>query len=200
MRSRAIAIVLGTALLSGCISLSQKPPSQLLTLTASDSAPAGVNLTGSKGDTLAVATPSTAERLDVTRVPVMTSDSSLAYLKGAVWVEKPAELFKRVLAETIRAKTNRMVVVGGELGYNASTQLAGELQAMDYDADTSSVVVRYDAVLTLPDGTVRSRRFQAMEKGVPAKAGPVGAALNRAANVVAQQVAKWVGNARGKQS
>ena len=64
---------------------------------------------------------------------------------------------------------------------------------MDYDADSSSAVVRFDAVLVDADSKVRTKRFEAVVNGVPAKAGAVGAALNEAANKVAGEVADWVG-------
>jgi len=54
------------------------------------------------------------------------------------------------------------------------------------------VVVRFDATLLGADGSVRQQRFEAVEEGILAEAGPVGAALNRAANDVARQVADWV--------
>ena len=55
------------------------------------------------------------------------------------------------------------------------------------------VIVRFDAMLRLPDGTVRTRRFESEVTGVAADATLVGPALNRAANDVAAQVADWVG-------
>ncbi len=193
MKSKFLAALASFAALSGCISLGGgEVPDQLLTLTPSATIPAGAAAEGQATAGLAVQVPSVTQRLNVTRVPVTTSDSSLAYLQDAVWVEKPAQLFRNVLAETIRAKGNRLVVGGGELEYAAQTQLSGQLVDMGYDADSGSVIVRYDAVLRLPDGTLRTRRF---EEAVPAlpEATDVGSALNQAANTVADQVAEWVG-------
>ena len=64
---------------------------------------------------------------------------------------------------------------------------------MDYDPSRSAAVVRYDAVLRLSDGTVRTQRFEAEQTGVLPDALSVAPALNRAANDVAAQVAEWVG-------
>ncbi len=189
----AFAALAALGLLSGCISFGAEPPEQLLTLTSAASVPAGSATEGQADAALAVRVPSVTQRLDVNRIPVVTSDSSLAYLVDAFWVEKPARLFRNVLAETIRAKGNRLVATGGELEYVASTQLSGALSAMDYDAASGSVVVRYDAVLQLPDGRILTRRFEETVSGVPAEAGAVGAAMNDAANTVADQVAEWVG-------
>ncbi len=190
---KILAAIASLTVLSGCISLGSEPPEQLLTLTPSVSIPAGAAAEGEVAAALAVQVPNVTQRLNVTRVPVTTSDSSLAYLEEAFWVEKPAQLFRNVLAETIRAKGNRIVVGAGELEYVARTQLAGQLVDMGYDATTGSVVVRYDAVLRGDDGTIRTRRFEESIPGVLPEAVAVGAALNDAANTVADQVAEWVG-------
>lgn len=193
MRFKPVFALLPAMLLAGCISFGAEAPDQLLTLTPTASAPAGSATSGELSSALAITEPSTAQRLDVTRVPVMTSSSALAYLEDAFWVEKPARLFQRVLSETIRARGNRLVVGGGELEYAAPTQLGGELVAMDYDAASSSVVVRFDAVLQMPSGQILTQRFESVVSGVAPDAIAVGPALNQAANDVAMQVAEWVG-------
>ena len=66
------------------------------------------------------------------------SDSTLAYLKDAVWVEKPARLFQNLVVESVRARGNRLVVREGDLGYNAITQLSGQLLDMGYDVASGS--------------------------------------------------------------
>lgn len=182
------------ASLSACVSLGGvEPPDRLLTLTPRASVPAGAAAEGEVAAALAVQVPSVTQRLNVARIPVTTSDSSLAYLADAWWVEKPAQLFRNVLVETIRAKGNRLVVSGGELESVARTQLSGQLVDMGYDATTGSAVVRFDAILELPDGTVRTRRFESSVPGIPAEAEIVGSALNEAANAVADEVADWIG-------
>ncbi|WP_234029124.1 ABC-type transport auxiliary lipoprotein family protein [Aurantiacibacter spongiae] len=193
IRTSILGALAACAALSGCISFGPDAPDQLLTLTPNATIPAGASADGSAESALAVQTPAVSQRLNVTRVPVMTSDSSLAYLQDAVWVEKPAELFRDLLSDTIRAKGNRMVIGGGELDYVAQTQLSGELVDMGYDAVTGSVVVRYDAILRLEGGRIITRRFEASVPGIAPEAVPVGAALNEAANSVADQVAEWVG-------
>ena len=192
MLKRALLPAILAIPLAGCLSLGADPPPSLLTLTPANAVPAGASTTGSAASALAVLEPNTEQRLSVTRVPVQTSDSSLAYLKDAVWVEKPARLFQSLVAETIRAKGNRLVVREGDLGYNAVTTLSGQLLDMGYDVATASVVVRYDGVLQRADGQIQTRRF---ESRVPAaaEAASVGQALNQAANQVASEVADWVG-------
>jgi cholesterol transport system auxiliary component len=74
----------------------------------------------------------------------------------------------------------------------ADVTLRGTLLEMGYDARSSSVVVRFDAVRTEAGGKATSRRFEARESGIPASAAAVGPALNRAANQVAREIAEWV--------
>jgi cholesterol transport system auxiliary component len=186
----ALAAVLA---LGGCISLGGKPPAQLLNLTATSAAPAGASASGTAENAIAVMDVEAPQKIDVARVPVDTSGSSVAYLKDAQWVEKPARLFTRLVSDTLRARGNHLVVSGTDLEDAAATKLSGTLQAMDYDAASGSVVVRFDAVLTGPNGAIRSRRFESTVGGVAAEAAPVGAALNEAANQVAAQVVDWVG-------
>lgn len=178
---------------SGCVSLSPEPPPSLLTLTPTISAPSGAMPGGDVATVLAVAEPATSARLAVTRVPVQVTASSIAYLEDAQWVERPTRLFRNLLIETLRARGGRMVIAEGELGYATTSMLSGRLLEMGYDAPSQSVILRYDAVLQAPGGAVRSQRFEAVIPGVQAKAAPVGAALNDAANQIAAQVAEWVG-------
>jgi cholesterol transport system auxiliary component len=190
---RGTAALTAVLALAGCISLGKKPPDQLLTLTAAATAAAGATASGNAENAIAVMDVEAPQKIDVARVPVDTSTSSLAYLKDAQWVEKPARLFTRLLSDTLRARGNHLVVSGTELEDAAATKLSGTLQAMDYDATSGSVIVRFDAVLQTRDGTIRSKRFESTVTGVAAQAVPAGAALNEAANEVAAQVADWVG-------
>ena len=189
----ALAALSAVVALSGCISLGAKPPEQLLNLTATSTAPAGTSASGNAENAIAVMDVEAPQKIDVARVPVDTSGSSLAYLQDAQWVEKPARLFTRLVSDTLRARGNHLVVSGTDLEDAAATKLSGTLQAMDYDASSGAVVVRFDAVLQTKDGTIRSKRFESTVSGVAAAAAPVGAALNQAANEVATQVADWVG-------
>ena len=192
MLTKALLPAILALALAGCVSLTPDPPESLLTLTAVRAAPAGATAAGEAASALAVLEPATDQRLNVVRVPVQTSDSSLAYLQDAVWVEKPTRLFQQLLAETIRAGGSRLVVGEGDFGYAAATKLSGRLLDMGYDASSGTVVVRYDAVLQTPDGKVRSQRFENRVSGIEPEAAAVGPALNDAANAVAVEVADWV--------
>lgn len=179
--------------LAGCISLGGKPPASLLTLSPAVTAPAGPGVAaGAARPVIAVLAFDTPAKLDVLRVPVTVSETELAYLQEAVWVEKPARLFRRLVGETIRARGNAMVIDGDETATLATVTVQGTLIDMGYDAATSSAVVRFDAVRIGKDGAVATRRFEAREAGVAAETRSVGAALNTAANAVAADIAGWV--------
>lgn len=180
--------------LSGCISLGGPPPESLLTLSPAERAPVGSGATAAPDrKVIAVLALDTPAKLDVLRVPVQVSDTELAYLQDAFWVEKPARLFRHLLGETLRAKSGgaALVLDGDETVALATTTLRGTLIDMGYDASASSVVVRYDAIRVDGDGNATTRRFEARESGIPAEARAVGAALNRVANEVAGEAADW---------
>jgi len=179
--------------LPGCISIGSDPPESLLNLTPTRPAPAGASAAGTVDQAIVVLEPEASRRLDVVRVPVQVNESTVAYLKDAVWVEKPARLFGSLLTEAIRAKQSRFVIDGADVRYKAATKLSGQLIEMGYDVASASVAVRFDAVLEQPDGQIRTRRFEASVPGVSATPASVGPALNEAANKVAAEVADWVG-------
>ena len=193
LKHRSILIALPLLLaLPGCISLGGPPPESLLTLSAEARAPVGEGAAGVNRPVIAVLAIDTPAKLDVLRVPVAVSDTELAYLQEAFWVEKPARLFRRLVGETIRARGTAMVVDGDDTSTLATVTLRGTLIDMGYEAADSAAVVRFDAVRLDGEGKVTTRRFEARETGVPAEGRAVGAALNRAANTVAGEVADWV--------
>ncbi len=190
------ALVLLPLALSACVSLGGgggKGPASLLTLTPAQSAPAGSAASSSAADALMVMEPETDQSLAVLRVPVQVDDANIAYLQGAVWVEKPARLFRALLAETLRVKTGRLVLEDSQASVPvAGIRLSGRLIAMGYDARSRSVVVRFDAIRTGPNGEVQTKRFESVIGGVAPLAAEVGPALNKAANDVVGQVAAWM--------
>jgi len=185
-----LALVLG---LTGCISLGGgKAPPTLINLTAETEAPAGATFNGRAEDALIVLDPDTDRRLAVQRVAVTVDPANVAYLKNAMWVERPERLFRGLLAETIRAKGKRLVFEDSEATASGRVRLAGRLLDLGYDGPGRAAVVRYDAVLTGPGGVISTKRFEARVEGVAPDARAVGPALNQAANDVAKQVADWV--------
>ncbi|MGB7418733.1 MAG: ABC-type transport auxiliary lipoprotein family protein [Erythrobacter sp.] len=195
MSPRALLLALACAALAGCISLGRELPESLLTLSPTSSAPAGTRAqTGSGGDggAIAVMTPDVPAKLDVLRVPVNVTDTEIAYLPEAFWVEKPARLFRRLLGETLRQRGGVFVIDNDDSPAPIGQQVRGTLVEMTYDARTSSAVVIFDAIRSEESGAVIARRFEARESVGIAEGPVVGEALNRAANTVASEVADWV--------
>ena len=86
MGAVALAMVV---VLPGCVSLGGKAPDMLIMLTPDESAPAGPMAGGQADNAIVVLDPDADRRIDVDRVPVQINASSVAYLKDAVWVERP---------------------------------------------------------------------------------------------------------------
>lgn len=190
----ALAAGASLMLLSACVSFGDKAPPQLLTLTSDVAPTAGAMAQASVTEAIIVDVPSVERTLDQVRVPVQVSDSAIAYVQDAVWADKPARLFRGVLAETLAAKSGRLVLDQVETGSERGMMLSGQLQRFGYDEAARSVVVRYDAVIRKPGSPLRKQRFEASEPVATVDAVSVGSALNRAANTVAGEVAAWVVN------
>lgn len=184
--------------LSGCVSLGVEAPESLLTLSSEATAPVGASAEagGDKMESaIAVLTPEVPAKLDVLRVHVNVSATEIAYLEEAIWIDKPARLFRRVLGETLRARagdTAPLVLDSDDTPLRAGTFLRGTLMELGFDAPSGEVVVRYDAVRSDAQGGAVTRRFEAREGGVVPEVASIGPALNRAANKVAVEVADWI--------
>jgi cholesterol transport system auxiliary component len=194
MRAFNLTPALAALLLGGCLSFGGKVPDTLFALTAQNAVPVGTAITGKAGEAIVVFEPETDRKLAVQRVAVQVDGSNVAYLQKAMWVERPARLFQGLLAETIRAKTGKLVLLADDNASAAATRLSGRLLEMGYDARTMSVVVRFDALRSDGSGTVSTKRFESTVTGVAADAVQVAPALNQASNEVAQQVADWLAN------
>jgi cholesterol transport system auxiliary component len=190
----AVGLLAATAALGACVSFGGvEPPPSLLSLSPGQKLAAGAMQSGPQSGSLVVALPAAPQKLNTIRVPVETSGIGIAYLKDAVWVDKPARLFQDLLSETIAARNNRLVLTATEAGGNAQTYITGELVNFGLDGPNLTVIVTYDAVKTAKDQPVAKKRFEASEKVFAAEPEAVGEGLNKAANKVAADVAEWVG-------
>jgi len=192
LRAMTAAPVLAALLLGGCVSLGGKVPDSLFTLSAASPVAAGTAISGKPSDAIVVFEPETDRRLGVQRVAVQVDATNVAYLENAMWVERPARLFHSLLAETIRGKTGKLVLLADDNTGTGAVRLNGRLIDMNYDARSMSVVVRFDALRTDGSGTVSTKRFESVVSGVAAEAVQVAPAVNQAANEVASQVAEWI--------
>lgn len=195
MNKLSILLPVAAALsLGGCITFGAKPPPSLLTLESASSVPAGETRSSANAQTITIAVPAVSQALATTRVPVQSSNTSLAYVKDAIWVELPARLFARLTADTVAAKTGRVVLSAAQSFSDPGARLSGELRNFGVDAATSEAVVTFDAALIRTNGNVvEKRRFEARVRVDTITAGPVARGINQAANQVAAEVADWVG-------
>lgn len=194
MKIQSLGLLACVSLLGACVSFgAADPPPFLLSLTSNAQVDAGALRTAPKTGAIVVRAPVTPQKLNNLRVPVQTSGTGIAYLKEAVWIDKPANLFQELLQETIAAKNNRLVLTPAQAGGKAETYLAGDLVNFGLDGPSLTVTVTYDAVKIRDGQPVEKKRFEAKESVFAAEAGPVGEALNKAANKVVDDVAVWVG-------
>jgi cholesterol transport system auxiliary component len=179
--------------MSGCVSFGGgKAPAALLVLTAQNAVTQGTKQTGTANQALVVLMPDVPRKLDTNRVPVQVDSSNIAYLKGAIWADKPARLMQLLLMETIAAKNNRLVLNEIDAGGKANEFVSGSLLEFGVDAQASQAVVVYDAVKLVRGQAIEKRRFEARENVGIVEAGPAGSALNKAANTVASDIAAWL--------
>lgn len=194
LKIRSLGLLAGISLLGACVSFGAgDPPPFLLSLTSNAQLDAGAVRTAPQSGSIVVRAPVTPQKLNNLRVPVQTSGTGIAYLKEAVWIDKPANLFQGLLQETISAKNNRLVLTPAQAGGKAETYLAGDLVNFGLDGPSLTVTVTYDAVKIREGQPVEKRRFEEKESVFAAEAAPVGEALNKAANKVVADVAAWVG-------
>jgi cholesterol transport system auxiliary component len=179
--------------LAACVNFGGgKAPPSMLVLTPVQSMSAGTAQSGAAKDALVVLIPEVPRKLETNRVPVQIDPSSIAYLKDAIWADKPARLMQMLLSETISAKTGRLVLGEVDAGGKAQHFLSGSLMEFGLDAARNEAIVVYDVVRLQNGKAVEKKRFEAREAVFEMKAGAAGAALNAAANRVAGDVAAWL--------
>lgn len=190
----ALAALAASLLLSGCLSFGGKPPKALITLSPAAAPAVGETQRVGAAGTVLILVPTMPQEVATLRVPVRSSGTQLAYVKDVAWVEPPSRLFARLMADTVSAKTGRVVVSQAQFPAHAGATLSGDLRAFGVDAGTSSAIVTFDGSLDRGGGApLEKRRFEARVPLARIDAPSVGPALNQAANDVAGQVADWVG-------
>mgnify|MGYP003576337637 FL=1 len=110
MKKLAAIALLAPFVLGGCIRFGAEPPPSLLTLTPTAGIAVGQTANSANAKSITITAPAAAQELAVTRVPVRSSATSVAYLKDAIWVEPPSRLFAQLLSETIATRTGRVVL------------------------------------------------------------------------------------------
>lgn len=192
--TKPLIAALALTALSGCISFGAKPPAALLTLTAAETVPVGQVAKTDTAPTITITVPSVPQMLATARIPVQTGPTAVAYVKDALWAEQPARLFARLTAETIQARTGRVVLSGAQAFADPGAKLAGELRNFGIDGASGDAVITFEATLMRGEARVfEKRKFEARVPTGAITAATAAAALNTAANKVAAEVADWVG-------
>lgn len=190
---KSLPLAIGCALLSACVSFgSAEAPPSLLVLSSDAKVADGVAKSALQKDALIIVKPVVPRKLDNNRIAVQIDESNIAYVKEAFWADKPARLMQSLLTETIAAKTGWLVLSEVESGGKAGSYLSGTLTEFGIDARTDEAVIIYDAVRQRGGSAVEKKRFEARSPVSAIKAEQAGAALNIAANKVANDIALWI--------
>jgi cholesterol transport system auxiliary component len=187
-----LSIPLAALALSGCISFGAKPPATLLTLFPAATMAAGESRTAAAGQAVTILTPRVPAALANNRIPVQSGDTSIAYVKDALWADSPNRLFRSLLAEVVTARTGRLVLDNRQFSLDPGMTITGELRNFTIDESAMEAVVTYDAARAVGNG-IEERRFEARAPVSAIEPGAAAIALNTAANKVADQVADWIG-------
>ena len=127
--------------LAGCVSLGGgAPPDKLYTLTSDSLVAPGAHASSAQGRPVIVGVPEVPRALAVTRVAVEASPVSIAYLKGANWVERPAALFRNLIVEKLGAASDGLVVNEGVPAPPDAVGLSGVADAFKRLGDPESQV------------------------------------------------------------
>lgn len=196
---RLAPMLLSMLLLGSCGPLVQigakAPPAEALLLIEADVKPAAQDQVHT-APTIAVELPKLPSMLQTLRVAVRTSDNEIQYLIAASWAETPSRLVQRLLADTLSAR-GLAVVDRSQAGVRADATLSGALRefTLDVRGPAPLVIVRFDAQLVQPASArpLIIRRFDASEPAASEAPVDVAAALSRATNRLAAELANWAG-------
>jgi len=191
MIRRATFAALLVLALSGCLSFGPKAPKTLMTLTTSASVPVGTVRQASAENTMLILTPTANAAVTTVRIPVYDG-TAISYIANGAWNEPPVRALQRLLSETVTARTTKIVLDPRQFGASPAMRLSGQLQRFGIDPVAMQAVITLDVQLSRDAGRVETRRFEAKAPIAAIDAPQAGAALNRAANDLAAQVADWV--------
>ena len=191
--AHASCAIMAILLTTGCISFQEKAPKRLLTVMPEALVEPAEALSGAFGDALFVDEPAAPRAIATTRVAVRSSETSITYVKDAVWTDTPANQFQALLAETIRLRTGKLVLDPEQYLARRGEMLEGTLSAFGLDAVKKQAIVAYDASLMSADGkTILAQRFSASVPVEKIVADSVRMPISQAATSVADQVADWL--------
>lgn len=147
------------------------------------------------GPTVAVELPQLPAMLQSLRLAVRISDSEIQYLTAANWAETPNRQVQRLFSDTLAAR-GLPVLDRGQASIQPEATLSGALREFTLDVRDPLkpvVRVRYDAQLSHPRQPRRPdlRRFEASEPVSSQLPADVAAALSRATNRLAAELADW---------
>lgn len=191
-RIKALAFTVATAvLLSACVSFGSKAVPSLLVLTSNQSLGNGAQRAGTAKEAFVVQAPLVPQKLNTNRLPIYFGNSQLAYLKDAVWAEKPATLFQNLMIETLTARSGRLVLSDAEAGSKAEQILSGTLVEFGIDSGKMQAIAIFDAMRLSKGQIIEKRRFEVRRPVTIINGQNAGGAMNEVANELASAISDW---------
>jgi cholesterol transport system auxiliary component len=181
--------------LAACVNLGGKAPPSMLVLTPTKMVAGGTLQSGAAKDALVILTPEVPRKLETNRVPVQINNGNIAYLKDALWADKPARLMQMLIVETVSAANNRLVLNEEQAGTKAEQYLSGALLEFGLDSTTNQAVIIYDVVRLQNGKAIEKKRFEARINVIEITPAAASVALNDGANRIAAEIAAWLATA-----
>lgn len=183
----------GGLMLAGCVSFGSEPPPQLLSLRSAAAVESSPQVAARATKAIVLIDLETPRKLQTQRVPVQVDDTAVAYVKDAMWVDNPRDMFRRLLSERLAGKAQMLVLDDSEMASGDAPRLSGQLMDFGVDARSNSARVRFIATLSDANGKALFRRdFAATAPVRKIKADSIALPIDMAAQDVAEQVADWI--------
>ena len=191
---RALSLAL-LALLAACGPLVQVgSPKSAPTVLYTVRSDAPMRQTTEVGKVVVVEPPTVVGKLQTQRVPVLMSDTRIAYLKETQWVENPSRLLQRLLVD--RMNSAGLTAVGPGIREESGRTITTTLREFGLDARDRAAPkasVRVDVVLSGAGGKlIGARQFETDVLIADESPDAVVNGLSVGANRVAGEMVDWL--------
>ena len=151
-----------------------------------------------RGVVLFVEEPTLPGGLRSSAIAVRSSETRIEYLSGAQWAERPSEMIRRQLIETLEKAGLAQIVGQGSLEIASDYRLKSDIRAFQADAAEgparaqARIAVVVKLVRTAPTEIIATRRFEASAQADSRDLDRTIAALDAALHVILTDVVMWL--------
>lgn len=188
---KRLSLLLCASLLGACSILPQSEPLDVYLLPASPlpAQPAAVDWA------LRVASPSSNQLLDSTRILVLPTADRVNTYQGVRWSERPAQLLQARLLDAFHDDGRIRALSSDTQRLQADVELVSELRAFhsQYQGDRAEALIQLDVHLVDTHGQriLASRRFSARQPADDTSVSALVAAFGQAGDRLAAELVNW---------